>query len=141
MPVVPQAGLVQRDVASRLAAPDQFQRGRPSYTASMFGGMGGGRSGLRAVRLALLVGILIIGATLHHSGSTYHAVYVIYIVIIVGILVASIALRRGRWGQQRRMRGPRDSDPQSMGRGGFGTPPPPPSPPGYHDNPDPESPD
>jgi hypothetical protein len=82
------------------------------------------------VRLGVLVAFLVLAATLHGHGSTYNALHGVYIVIIVGLLIASFALRgrgRGRIGS----RGP------GSGGGSFGTGPPrtnlPP------DNPDPEA--
>jgi hypothetical protein len=110
----------------------------------MFGGMGGGRSSLRFFRLGAFVLILVLGAAFHHSGSTYHAIYYVYLVVIIGAVVASLALRgrsrgsgwggRGTFDGGRGSTGGRDSD---AGSGSFGTGPPPrPAP---LDNPDPEA--
>jgi hypothetical protein len=123
VPIVSQARLVQRDAATRLI------RSRPgSYTAPVFGGMGGGRSGLRMIRLGALVLFLILAATLHGRGSTYNTLHVVYIVIVVGVLVASIAGRgRGRSGLRR----------PGGGGGGFGSGPPAPN--GARQNSDPDA--
>ena len=63
----------------------------------MFGGMGGmGRrnSSLRFLRLGALAALLIGTAVFHVRGSGYVTLRVIYIVVIVGVLIASFALRR-----------------------------------------------
>jgi hypothetical protein len=75
--------------------------------------MGGGRSGLRMVRIVALVLFLILAATLHGRGTTYNTLHVVYIIIVVGVLIASVAGRR-RCGS----RGSRH------GGGSFGTGPP-----------------
>jgi hypothetical protein len=120
LPLVPQAVVVQRHPASRLRT-----RHSQPYTVVVFGGMGGSRSNLRLIRIGLLVAVLLIGASLHHSGSTYNTIHVIYLVIIVGLLVASVVIRK-RSGRGRRGSG---------GRGGYGSPPPA----AQHDNSDPEA--
>jgi hypothetical protein len=83
----------------------------------MFGGMGGGRSTLRMVRLGALVLFLILAVTLHGHGSTYNTLHVVYFVIIAGVLVASIA-GRGRGQGRNGPRGP------GFGGGRFGPGPP-----------------
>ncbi|HWE66515.1 MAG TPA: hypothetical protein VG298_07715 [Acidimicrobiales bacterium] len=100
----------------------------------MFSGMGGrGMSGLRMVRLGVVVVFLILAATLHGRGSTYNTLHVVYLVVIVVLLVATFA------GRGRRSGGPRGR----MGGGGggaFGSPPSPGRPPGgMTENPDPEA--
>jgi hypothetical protein len=106
----------------------------------MFGGMGGmgGRNlSLRFFRVGALAALLIGTAVFHVRGSGYVTLRVIYIVVIVGVLIASFALRR-----------PGGSGPGGRsGRGGgmgsgvaarkFGAPPTPPT--GYPENSDPES--
>jgi hypothetical protein len=100
--------------------------------------MGGRTSSLRFLRLGALAALLIGTAVFHVRGSGYATLRVIYIVVIVGVLVASFALRRrggsgpgGRSGGGGRRMG-------SGVRGGtFGAPPPPPT--GYPENSDPES--
>jgi hypothetical protein len=102
----------------------------------MFGGMGGGRSTLRMVRLSAFVLILVVGATLHRQGSTYNALHVVYFVIIAAVVIASIASRgRGRGpGYGRGRRGPGGS---RFGGGSFGSGPPATDMPA--ENPDPEA--
>jgi hypothetical protein len=113
----------------------------PAYTAAMFGGMGGmgGRnSSLRFVRLGALAALLIGTAVFHVRGSGYATLRVIYIVVIVGVLIASFALRRrGGSGPGGRSRGGGGSGMGSgIGGGTFGAPRRPP--PGYPENSDPE---
>jgi hypothetical protein len=94
--------------------------------------MGGGRSNLRFIRLGVLVVFLVLSASLHHRGSTYNVIHVLYLVIIVGLVVALIASRRrggGRGG----------FGPRGPGRGGsFGSGPPP-HPHVPRDNPNPDA--
>jgi hypothetical protein len=92
----------------------------------MFGGVGGGPSSLRFIRLGALVVILIVGTALRHSGSAYRAIYWVYLVVIVCVIAASFA-RRGRG---------RRGGGSTGGGGGFGTPPPTRP---IGDNPDPEA--
>jgi hypothetical protein len=58
------------------------------------GGMGGRNSSLRFLRLGALAALLIGTAVFHVRGSGYVTLRVIYIVVIVGVLIASFALRR-----------------------------------------------
>jgi hypothetical protein len=114
---------------------------RPAYTAAMFGGMGGmgGRhSSLRFLRLGAFAALLIGTAVFHVRGSGYVTLRVIYIVVIAGVLIVSLALRRrggsgpgGRSGSDGRGMG------SGVGGGTFGAPSPPPT--GYPENSDPES--
>jgi hypothetical protein len=96
----------------------------------MFGGGRGSPSWLRVVRIALLIGIVVLGATLGHSNGTYNAIHTVYLVIIVALLIASVAYGRSRRGMGgpggRRDRGnaPWHQD-DTTGQGGFGTAPPP----------------
>ncbi len=98
----------------------------------MFGGMGGGRSTLRMVRLGVLVVFLILAATLHGHGSTYNTLHVVYFVIIIGLVIAAFAGRRGsgRFGSG-------GSSGSRVGGGSFGSGPPRPD--GAPDNPDPDA--
>lgn len=88
--------------------------------------MGGGSSTFRVVRIALLVVFLVLAATLHGRGSTYNTLHIVYIVLVIGLLVGSLALGRGRRGLQRGNRQGGGNDP--VGRGGFGGAPPAPPP-------------
>jgi hypothetical protein len=99
--------------------------------------MGGRNSSLRFLRLGALAALLIGTAVFHVHGSGYVTLRVIYIVVIVGLLIASFALRRrggpgpgGRSGRGGRGMG------SGVGGGTFGAPPPPT---GYPENSDPES--
>jgi uncharacterized membrane protein YgcG len=131
VPVVPQTLLVQRHDAPRLN-----ESAASAYAAHVFGGMGGNRSTLRMVRLGALVLFLILAATLHGRGSTYNTLHVVYLVIIAGVLIASIATRR-RGGGGRGPGGGRFGPGSSrFGGGTFGSGPPQRFP---ADNPDPES--
>jgi len=101
------------------------------------GSMGGRNSSLRFLRLGALAALLIGTAVFHVRGSGYVTLRVIYIVVIVGVLIASFALRRrggsgpgGRSGGGPGMR-------SGAGGGTFGAPVPPPN--GYPENSDPES--
>jgi hypothetical protein len=102
----------------------------------MFGGMGGGRSTLRMVRLGALVLFLVVGATLHRGGSTYNDVHVVYFVIIAAVLIASIA-GRGRGGGRGYGRGRSGPGGSRFGGGSFGSGPPATNMP--VENPDPEA--
>ena len=109
----------------------------------MFGGMSGGRgmSGLRMVRIGLLVAFLILVATLHGHGSTYNDIHIVYLVLVVGILIFAVTQRRrqggmGRGGMGRGRMGQGGPDGGPTGSGSYGTPPPPPI---SVDNPDPEA--
>lgn len=118
----------------------------------MFGGMGGGRSGLRSIRLALLVAVVLIGLALHHRGSVYNSVHYVYFVVIIGVIAFSIFMSRtgrggfnrgGRGGPggrngRRNMGGP-DVSSDNIGGGSFGTPPPPRTGPPQRGNADPEA--
>jgi hypothetical protein len=71
------------------------------------------------VRLCVLVLFLVLAATLHHQGSTYNAIHIVYFVVIASVLVASFAARgRGRGGGRF---GPPGG---GVGRGSFGSGPP-----------------
>jgi hypothetical protein len=48
------------------------------------------------VRVALIVGILLLGATLHHRGTAYVAIRIAYFVVIVALVVWRIGDRRRR---------------------------------------------
>jgi hypothetical protein len=100
--------------------------------------MGGGRSTLRMIRLGALVLFVVLASTLHGRGSTYNTLHVVYLVVIAGVLVVSLALRgrgggRGPGGGGGRF-GPGGS---RMGGGSFGSGPPRQKMPA--DNPDPEA--
>jgi hypothetical protein len=99
----------------------------------VFGGMGGGRSTLRMVRLGALSLFIILAATLHGRGSAYNT---LYLVIIAGVIIASITMSR-RGGGGRGTGGGRFGPGGSrFGGGTFGAGPP------QHfpaENPDPES--
>jgi hypothetical protein len=85
--------------------------------------MGGGNSTLRAIRIALLVGFLVLATTLHGHGSTYNTLHIVYFVLVIGLLIASFSMRGGRRsGNRQSGRG------GPVGRGGFGGAPPPPPP-------------
>lgn len=61
----------------------------------------GGPFGMRRrhfiiLRIALIAGILLLGATLHHHGTTYVAIRIVYGVIVVALLVWRIGARRRR---------------------------------------------
>jgi hypothetical protein len=117
----------------------------------MFGGRGG-PSWLRYIRVALLLGIIVLALTLGHSNSkAYNTIHTVYLVIIVALLIGSLAYgrsrggvggpnNRGRGGRQRG--GPWNAGDPSVGHGGFGTPPPsaPASPPVTPPNPASEDP-
>jgi hypothetical protein len=93
----------------------------------MFGGMRGGRSSLRVLRIGLLVVFLVFAATLHDKGSTYNVLHVVYLVLVIGLLAASVAMSRGSGGpgrNGRNGRGPFGNQGGSVGGGSFGTPPP-----------------
>ncbi len=68
------------------------------------GGRGGASSRLRVIRLIALVGILVLGATLHDHGSTYTALGVVYFVIVAGTIGAMLFMRRGGGGPPGRRR-------------------------------------
>jgi hypothetical protein len=102
------------------------------------GGMGGRNSSLRFLRLGALAALLIGTAVFHVRGSGYVTLRVIYIVVIVGLLIASFALRRrGGSGPGGRSGGGGRGMGRGVGGGTFGAPPPPPT--GYPENSDPES--
>jgi len=48
------------------------------------------------LRVALVAGILVLGVTLHHRGSVYVVIRIVYFVIIVGLVVWRIGDRRRR---------------------------------------------
>ena len=56
--------------------------------------MGGRNSSLRFLRLGALAALLIGTAVFHVRGSGYVTLRLIYIVVIIGVLTASFALRR-----------------------------------------------
>jgi hypothetical protein len=56
--------------------------------------MGGPNSHLRFLRLGALAALIIGTAVFHVRGSGYVTLRVIYIVVIIGVLTASFALRR-----------------------------------------------
>jgi hypothetical protein len=86
------------------------------------GGMGGRNSSLRFLRLGALAALLIGTAVFHVRGSGYVTLRVIYIVVIVGVLIASFALRR-RGGSGPSGRSGGDSGMRSgVGGGTFGAP-------------------
>ena len=96
----------------------------------MFGGVGGGGSALRKVRVGALAVFVVLGFALRRNGSAYNTVHAMYFVVIAALVVASIAMRgRGHHGYR-----PPGGAPG--GRGSFGPGPPPPGLPG--DNPDPD---
>jgi hypothetical protein len=74
----------------------------------------------------MLVVFLILATTLNHQGSTYGAIHVIYLVLIVGLLVATFAFRGRGGGRGGGRFGPRR---QAGGGGSFGSGPPAPIPP------------
>jgi hypothetical protein len=100
------------------------------------GGMGGRNSSLRFLRLGALAALLIGTAVFHVRGSGYVTLRVIYIVVIVGVLIASFALRR-RGGSGLRGRSGGGGMESGVGGGTFGAPLRPPT--GYPENSDPES--
>jgi len=124
----------------RLSATRLSRDLRPAYIATMFGGMGGkgGRNtSLRFLRLGALAALLIGTAVFHVRGSGYVTLRVIYIVVIVGVLIASFALRRrGGSGPRGRSGGGGNGMGSGVGGGTFGAPLPPPT--GYPKNSDPE---
>jgi hypothetical protein len=94
----------------------------------MFGGMGGGGSTLRNLRVVALALFVVLGLALHRSGSAYNALHAVYFVVIAALIVVSIAGRgrgRGRRGGYggRGGYGPPGEAPH--GRGSFGSGPPP----------------
>jgi hypothetical protein len=105
-------------------------------------------SGLRMVRIGLLVAFLILVVTLHGHGSTYNDIHIVYLVLVVGILIFAVTQRRRQGGMGRGGMGRGRMGRGGMGRGGpdggstgsgsYGTPRPPP-PPISVDNPDPEA--
>jgi hypothetical protein len=99
--------------------------------------MGGRNSSLRFLRLGALAALLIGTAVFHVRGSGYVTLRVIYIVVIVGVLIASFALRRrGGSGPGGPSRGSSGMG-SGVGGGTFGAPPSPPT--GYPENSDHES--
>jgi hypothetical protein len=73
------------------------------------------------VRLGVLFLFLVLAATLHHRGSTYNTIHIVYFVVIAGVLVASFAAR----GRGRGRGGGRFGPPGGgVGRGSFGSGPP-----------------
>jgi hypothetical protein len=100
----------------------------------MFGGMGGGGSTLRNVRVGALAVFVVLGLAFHRSGSAYNALHAVYFLVIAALIVASIFARGRRHVEQHGGYGPPGG---THGRGGFGSGPPPgPIP---TDNPDPEA--
>jgi hypothetical protein len=101
--------------------------------------MGGGHSTLRMIRLGALLLFIVLAATLHGRGSTYNTLHVVYLVVIAGVLVASLTLRgRGRGGRGPGGGGGRfGSGGSRLGGGSFGSGPPRQNMPG--ENPDPEA--
>jgi hypothetical protein len=90
----------------------------------MFGGMGGSRSTLRMVRLGVLVLFLILAAAFRGRGSTDHTLHDVYLVIFVGLIIATIVMSR-RGGGGRRPGGGRFGPGGSrFGGGSFGSGPP-----------------
>ena len=53
-----------------------------------------------AIRIALVLGFVLVGITLHHHGATYDVVRVIYVALIVGLIVWRIRVRRSRRAQR-----------------------------------------
>jgi uncharacterized membrane protein YgcG len=97
--------------------------------------MGGSRSALRVVRVGLVL-FLVLAATLHGRGSTYNTLHVVYLFIIAGALIASIARRRRGGGGRRTGDGRFGPGGSRFGGGSFGSGPPQRFP---AENPDPES--
>ena len=88
--------------------------------------MGGPNASLRFLRLGALAALLIGTAVFHVRGSGYITLRVIYIVVIVGVLIASFALcRRGSSGPGGRSGGGPGMR-NGVGGGTFGAPLPPP---------------
>ena len=105
----------------------------------MFGamdGMGRRNSSLRFLRLGALAALLIGTAVFHVRGSGYVTLRVIYIVVIIGVLTASFALRR-RGGSGSGGRAGGGGMGSGVGGGTFEAPLPPPR--GRPENSDPES--
>jgi hypothetical protein len=48
------------------------------------------------VRVVLALGIIVVGTTLHHKGAAYDVIRGAYLVLIVGLLVWRISMRRAR---------------------------------------------
>ncbi len=71
----------------------------------MFSFMGGNRQ-LRTVRIVMLVGVIGAGVLLHHHGTTYSAVRVLYYAVIFGLIGA--ALWRSQMAKRSRMGSPVD---------------------------------
>ena len=97
------------------------------------GGMGGRNSSLRFLRLGALAALLI---EQRCSTSVARTLRLIYTVVIVGVLIASFALRR-RGGSGLRGRSGGGGMESGVGGGTFGAPLRPPT--GYPENSDPES--
>jgi uncharacterized membrane protein YgcG len=85
--------------------------------------MGGSRSTIRMVRLGVLVLFLVLTAAFRGHGSTDHTLHDVYLVIFVGLIVATIAMSRRGGG--RGMRGGRfGPGGNRFGGGSFGSGPP-----------------
>jgi hypothetical protein len=102
------------------------------------GGMGGRNSSLRFLRLGALAALLIGTAVFHVRGSGYVTLRVIYIVVIVGALIASFALRR-RGGSGPVDRSDGSGGGMESGAGGDTVGAPLPAPTGYPESSDTES--
>jgi hypothetical protein len=48
------------------------------------------------VRVVLALGIIVVGTTLHHKGVAYDVIRGAYLVLIVGLIVWRISMRRAR---------------------------------------------
>ena len=48
------------------------------------------------VRVVLALGIIVVGTTLHHKGAAYDVIRGAYLVLIVGLIVWRISMRRAR---------------------------------------------
>jgi hypothetical protein len=98
--------------------------------------MGGGRSTLRMVRLGVLVLFLVLTATFRGHGSTDHTLHVVYLIIFVGLIIATVVMSRRRGGGGGPGSGRFGPGSSRFGGGTFGSGPP------QHfpaENPDPES--
>jgi hypothetical protein len=51
------------------------------------------------IRIVMLVGIVVIGATLHHKGTTYDVIRVAYFALVIGFLVYRMNARGGMGGR------------------------------------------
>ncbi|HWB22488.1 MAG TPA: hypothetical protein VG652_06330 [Gaiellaceae bacterium] len=49
-----------------------------------------------AIRVILVVGIVLVGATLHHHGAVYVAIRMVYLALVVVLIAWRLNLRRQR---------------------------------------------